>query len=153
MPNTFYNLRIQLVFAVKNRAGLITPLIKDELEKYICSIISLNKSKPLAIYCNPDHTHILIGLHPTIAISDLAKLIKSNSSKWLNQKYYSPSKFSWQSGFAAFSYSQSHLSSVASYIENQASHHKKYDFREEYLSFLESENISFDAKYLFDGIK
>jgi putative transposase len=153
MPNTYYNLRIQLVFAVKGRASLITPLIKEELEKYICSIISLNKSKPLAIYCNPDHVHVLIGLHHTIAISDLAKLIKSNSSKWLNQKHYEHSKFSWQSGYAAFSYSQSHLSSVANYIENQDTHHKQYDFREEYLSFLESENISFDAKYLFERIK
>jgi len=153
MPNTYYNLRIQLVFAVQGRASLISPLIKDELEKYICSIISLNKSKPLAIYCNPDHLHVLIGLHPTVAISDLVKLIKSNSSKWLNQKHYKRSKFNWQNGYAAFSYSQSHLSSVANYIENQHEHHKRCDFREEYLSFLESENISFDAKYLFESIK
>jgi len=153
MPNTYFNLRVQLIFVVQGRASLITPLIKDELEKYICSIINLNKSKPLAIYCNPVHVHVLLGLHPTIAISQLAMLIKSNSSRWLNQKHYQHSKFCWQSGYAAFSYSQSHLSSVADYIENQGEHHKKCNFRQKYLTFLESENISFDNKYLFEEIK
>ena len=84
MPNTYTQLYIQLVFAVEGRRNLIAEKNREELEKYICGIITKNRSKPLAIYCNPDHVHVLIGLHPSTSVSDIAKLIKTNSSKWIN---------------------------------------------------------------------
>ena len=149
MPDTYTKLRIQLIFAVKGRASLVSPKIKEELEKYICSIISSNQCKPIAIYCNPDHAHILIGLNPTISVSELVKLIKTFSSKWLNQKFYTKTKFSWQTGYAAFSYSQGDVAKIASYIENQGEHHKIPSFREEYLNFLKEEDVDFNPKYLF----
>jgi REP element-mobilizing transposase RayT len=152
MPNTYTQIYIQIVFAVQGRQNLITEEIRDKLEKYICGIISQKKSKPLAIYCNPDHTHILIGLHPTISISDIARDIKANSSKWINESNFISGKFNWQEGFGAFSYSKSQIDGVIKYILNQPIHHKRSSFKDEYIDFLKRFNIEFDEKYLFKWI-
>ena len=85
MANTYTQLLIQLVFAVKNREALIYETIRPDVEKYISGIIKNNKHALLAQYCMPDHCHILVGLNPTQSISDLVKDIKSNSSKWINE--------------------------------------------------------------------
>ncbi|MCK9163316.1 MAG: IS200/IS605 family transposase [Bacteroidales bacterium] len=149
MANTYTQLYIHLVFAVKGRENFILEDKREELEKYICGIVSNNNSKPLAIFCNPDHTHILIGLNPSISISDLTKIIKSNSSKWINENKWVSGKFSWQEGFGAFTHSKSQIDLVAKYILNQAEHHKKKTFREEYIKFLEECGIEYDERYLF----
>ena len=99
MANTYTQIYVQIIFAVQGRQNLITPPHRERLEKYMCGIISNKKSKPLSIYCNPDHTHILIGLHPSISISDIARDIKSNSSKWINENQWIKGKFNWQEGF------------------------------------------------------
>jgi len=113
-------------------------------------IVSNKKSKPIAVYCNPDHTHILIGLHPAVSISDMARDIKANSSKWINEEKWIKGKFSWQEGFGAFTYSKSHIDAVVKYILNQHEHHKKKTFREEYIDFLEKFNVDYNEKYLFN---
>ncbi len=150
MPNTYTQVYIQIVFSVKGRQNLITENHRNELEKYISGIVKNNKSKLLAIYCNPDHTHILIGLNPSISISDIARGIKANSSKWINEKGWIPGIFNWQSGYGAFSYSKSQIDSVVKYINNQAIHHQKTNFKDEYLKILHQLNIEFDEKYLFE---
>ena len=118
--------------------------------KYICGIITNFKCKPLAIYCNPDHVHILVGLHPTISVSDLAREIKANSSKYINDNRLIVGKFEWQDGFGSFTYSRSHIDKVVKYILNQPIHHKKYSFKEEYLSLLKKFEIEYNDKYLFE---
>ncbi len=150
MANTFTQIYIQLVFSVQGRLNLIKEKHRDRIEKYICGIVSGKNSKPLAIYCNPDHTHILIGLNPSVSISDMARDIKSNSSKWINNERLLAGKFCWQEGFGAFSYSKSQIDSVAKYILNQPEHHKKKTFKEEYLEFLHKFEIDYDEKYLFE---
>jgi putative transposase len=150
MANTYSQIYIQIVFAVKGRQNLISEKNRVALEKYICGIVSNKQSKPIAIYCNPDHLHLLIGLHPSIAISDIVRDIKANSSKWINDQNWILGKFSWQVGFGAFSYSKSQIDSVVNYILNQAAHHKKKTFKEEYKDFLEKFNIDYKEKYLFD---
>lgn len=150
MANTYTQMYVQIVFTVQGRSNLISPKFRDELEKYICGIVSGNKCKPLAIYCNPDHTHILIGLHPTISASKIAEQIKSNSSKWINQRKLIVGKFNWQDGYGAFTYSKSQIDNVINYILNQPEHHKKQTFREEYLAFMEKFDIDFDPRYLFE---
>jgi REP element-mobilizing transposase RayT len=150
MANTYSQIYIQIVFAVKGRQNLISEKNRVALEKYICGIVSNKQSKPIAIYCNPDHLHLLIGLHPSIAISDIVRDIKANSSKWINAQNWILGKFSWQVGFGAFSYSKSQIDSVVNYILNQAAHHKKKTFKEEYKDFLEKFNIDYKEKYLFD---
>ncbi len=150
MANTYTQLYIQFVFTVKGRANLINESFRDELEKFMCGIINNHKCKTFAIYCNPDHTHIFVGMHPTIAPSKLMEQVKSGSSGWLNEKKYILGKFAWQDGFGAFTYSKSHIDNVVKYILNQPTHHKKQTFKEEYLQFLEKFDIEYDLKYLFE---
>jgi len=95
MANTYSQMYVQIVFAVLGRTNVITEIYRTELEKYICGIITNNKCKPLALFCNPDHTHILIGLHPTISVSDLTRDIKAGSSKFINIKKWVMGKFAW----------------------------------------------------------
>ncbi len=150
MPNTYSQLYVQIVFAVKGRENLIIEKNRIETEKYICGIVNNKKSKPLAIYCNPDHLHILIGLHPTVSVSDITRDIKANSSKFINDKKWVMGKFLWQDGFGAFTYAKSQIDDVAKYILNQPEHHKKKTFKEEYLSMLQKVEIAYDEKYLFE---
>lgn len=153
MANTYTQLLIQIVFAVKGRQNLIHEKCREQIEKYICGIISNKKSKPLAIYCNPDHCHILIGIHPTVPVSQLAADIKANSSKWINKQKLISSSFEWQDGFGAFSYGKSQLDVVVKYILNQSENHKKTTFREEYFDFLQKFEIEYNEKYLFDFLE
>ncbi|MBN2425546.1 MAG: IS200/IS605 family transposase [Calditrichaceae bacterium] len=153
MANTYTQLYVQIIFAVKDRANHITEQHREELEKYICGIINNKKSKPLAIFCNPDHTHVLIGLHPSFSVSDIARDIKANSSRFINEKKWIRGKFNWQDGFGAFSYAKSQLNNVVKYVLNQPFHHKKKSFREEYMEFLKKFEIDFDPQYLFEWIE
>lgn len=149
MANTYTQVHIHFVFSVKYREGVIGASWKEELYKYISGIIKANKHKLLAINGMPDHVHILIGMRPTQSVSDLMQDVKGNSSKWINEKKFLKSKFEWQEGYGAFSYSKSQLNSVISYINNQETHHKKISFRDEYLDFLRKFEIDFDEKYIF----
>jgi putative transposase len=150
MANTYTQLYVQFVFSVKGRDNLIKEKFRDELEKVMCGIISNHKSQTYAIYANPDHTHIFVGMHPTLSPSKLMEQVKSGSSNWLNNKKYITGKFQWQDGFGAFTYSKSHIDKVVKYILNQPEHHKKQSFKEEYLSFLTKFDIDYDPKYLFE---
>ncbi len=150
MANTYTQMYVQIVFAVLGRANVVKEINRDELEKYICGIISNKKCKPLAIWCNPDHVHVLIGLHPTISVSDLTGDIKSSSSKFINGKNWVKGKFAWQDGFGSFTYSKSQIDGVVKYILNQPVHHKKRTFKEEYLDILQKNDIEFDERYLFE---
>ena len=153
MANTYTQMYAQIVFAVTGRDNLIHEKHRDMIEKYICGIIINNKCKPLAIFCNPDHTHVFIGLHPTIAVSAITEAIKSNSSRFISEKKLTQSKFSWQDGYGAFTYSRSQINSVVRYILNQPAHHLKLTFREEYLHMLQRSAIEYDEKYLFKWIE
>jgi len=150
MANTYTQLYIQIVFAVRYRRNAIREEYRVPLEKYITGIVTNNKSKLLAIYCNPDHVHILLGLDPSISISAMARDIKANSSKWMNEERIKRGNFRWQKGFGAFSYSKSQVDRVIKYILNQPNHHRKKGFREEYLKMLNKLEIQYAEKYLFD---
>ena len=149
MPNTYSQLYTQIVFAVQGRKSFIKDSFREELQKYISKIISEQKQKLLAIYCMPDHTHIFLSMKPSLAISDLVRDIKSNSSSFLKDKKL-VNEFSWQEGFGAFSYSKSHSKNVIDYVLNQPEHHKKKTFKEEYIEFLNKFEIEYDEKYLFE---
>ena len=153
MANTYTQIYVQIVFVVQGRQNLISESIREKVEKYMCGIISSKNSKPLAIYCNPDHTHILIGLHPSISISDMVRDIKANSSRWINENGWIMGDFKWQVGFGAFTYSKSQIDRVVKYILNQYEHHKKATFKEEYLDLLAKFNIEYDENYLFRWIE
>ena len=151
MANTYSQLYVQIIFAVKNRNVLIKECNRSETERYIYGIVTNHKCKPLAIYCNPDHTHLLIGLHPSVAISELVREIKASSSKFIKHKFECPS-FSWQEGYASFSYSRSQIDLVIKYIHNQPKHHTRRGFKEEFLEILQKLDIEYDEKYLFNWV-
>lgn len=150
MANTFTQMYVQVIFAVKGRENLISEIHRKEIEKYICGIINNSKSKPIAIYCNPDHVHILIGMNPSLSLSDLVRDIKANSSRWINQKRWINAQFRWQEGYGAFTYSKSHVDKVVKYILKQPEHHKNWSFKQEYLELLKLFEIEFEEKYLFE---
>ena len=149
MPNTYSQLYIQIVFAVKGRQCFIKESFRDELQKYISGIIKEKKQKLYAIYCMPDHTHIFVSIKPDIAISDLVRDVKANSSSFIKEKHF-VKNFSWQTGFGAFSYSKSQASNVVDYILRQPEHHKKKTFKQEYIKFLQKFEIEYDDQYLFE---
>jgi putative transposase len=153
MANTYSQIYIQIVFAVKGRQNLIAKENREELHKFITGIVSNRDQKLLAIFAMPDHVHILVGMKPSISISDLVRDIKAGSSKFINDSNWINGKFNWQEGFGAFSYSKSSIDNVVKYILNQEEHHNKKTFKEEYLDFLKKFEIEYDEKYVFDWIE
>ncbi|MFN3194512.1 MAG: IS200/IS605 family transposase [Chlorobiota bacterium] len=149
MANTYTQLYFHVVFAVKGRDNAISTNWKEDLYKYISGIISNHEQKLMIINGMPDHVHLLIGTKPNCNLSDLVRVIKSNSSKWINEKSLVRGKFEWQTGFSAFTVSQSVVPSVVEYIKNQEKHHKKKTFREEYIDFLKANNIDYNTDYIF----
>ena len=149
MADTYSQIYIHIVFAVKRRDNLISKKWKDELYKYITGIITNEGQKLLAINGMPDHIHILIGLKPTAVLSSIVRDIKANSSKFINDRKWIAGKFEWQQGFGAFSYSHSQLTNVINYIQNQEEHHKTKTFREEYIDLLKLYNIDFKNEFIF----
>ena len=135
MPNTYSQIYIHLVFAVKYRQSLINESWETELYKYINGVIQNKGQLPIAINGMPDHIHILLIMKPTCCISDLVREIKKSSTEFITVKGYVRTKFQWQHGFGAFSYSQSSLDNVKRYIENQKQHHAVKTFKREYQNF------------------
>jgi len=153
MANTYTQIYVQIVFAVEGRQNLIAPEHRDALHKYITGIVSKRGQKLFSIFCMPDHIHILIGMKPSIALSDLVRDIKAGSSGFINEKKWVRGRFNWQEGFGAFSYSRSQIDRVCKYILNQESHHQKSTFNHEYLNLLKKFDVDFDEKYLFEWIE
>lgn len=152
MANTYTQIHLQFVFAVKYRNGLIHSSFKQELYQYISGIIKANNHKLLAINGMSDHLHILVGMRPSQSVSDLMQDIKANSSKWINEKKFLKVKFEWQEVYGAFSYSKSHVQNVIHYIQNQEEKHKVKSFNEEYLDFLNAFEIDYDERYVFKDL-
>lgn len=151
MSSTFYQIYMQVVFAVKGRQSLIRPSWEEELYKYITGIVQNKNQKMLAINGMPDHIHFFIGMKPSCCLSDLVREVKKSSNDFIKEKKFC-NGFYWQDGYGAFSYSHSHLSNVINYVMNQKGHHKKKTFREEYLELLNKFEIKFEEQYLFEFI-
>lgn len=149
MANTYTQLHIQFVFAVKYRAALIHKSWKDELHKYITGIFQANGHKMLQINSMPDHIHILIGMSPTQPVSSIIQKVKTESSKWVKERKFCVFPFAWQEGYGAFSYSKSHVPDVIRYIQNQEIHHQREKFLDEYKHFLKVFDIEYDERYIF----
>jgi putative transposase len=150
MANTYTQLYIHLVFAVKNRDALIKMEWKDDLEKYMTGIVQNHKHKLLAIGTMPDHAHIFIGYNVNQLIPDLVENVKTSSNEWIKKGKLSNFIFEWQKGYGAFSHSRSQLDTVVNYILTQEKHHKKKSFRSEYLEMLRKNDIAFKDEFVFD---
>ncbi len=149
MAGTYSQIYIQVVFSVKGRENLLLKPWRNEVFKYMAGIINAKGQKPIIVNGVTDHVHLFIGLKPSMALSDLVREIKNNTTNFINEKKFIFGKFSWQEGYGAFSYSHSQIDSVYNYIINQEEHHKKTTFREEYIDFLKKFEIEHNKKFLF----
>jgi putative transposase len=152
MPNTYTQLYIHCVFAIKYREAVIEAKWEDRLQKYITGILQNNGHKLLAINSMPDHLHFFVGLNPNQSISEMMKLAKGDSSEFVNKEKFSKRKFYWQDCYGAFSNSRSQIDSVVKYILNQKQHHAKKAFRDEYLDMLRDYAVDYDEKYIFHDL-
>ena len=142
-------LTYHIVFATKYRKPTIKDDIQERLYEYIGGILRSNKGHMIEIGGVEDHVHILAGLSPAIAVSDVIRDVKANSSKWMSEELQTPN-FLWQKGFGAFTVSYDRIEAARNYIRNQKEHHRSKTFQEEYIEFLERHNIEFRLEYLFE---
>lgn len=149
MPNTYTQLHIQIIFAVKFRRALISNEWKQRLYEYITGIFQANEHKMIQINGMPDHLHILIGMRPHQALSAIVQNVKTETSKWINRQRLCKEKFAWQEGFGAFSYSKDALPNLIHYIQNQEAQHQQGSFLQEYKSLLTNFEIEWDQRFLF----
>lgn len=153
MANTYTQIHIQAIFAVKSRAGLILPDWKEQLYKYITGIVGNHGHKLLAINGMPDHVHLFFGMRPTQSLADLMRMVKGDSSEWINDQDFVKGKFSWQEGYGAFSYSRSHVQKVIRYVQQQEIHHRKIKFLDEYKRLLDAFEVPYEERYIFKPIE
>jgi putative transposase len=148
MANTYTSLHFHLVFSTKNREPWIRPEIESQVWSYLGGICRAHGVKALHIGGVDDHVHLLVGLPPTIALSDWMKRLKGESSKWISGQFPELRTFAWQDGYAAFSVGQSQVDDTIRYISRQRQHHTKMTFAEEYRKFVERHGLPVDERYL-----
>ncbi len=150
MANTYSQINIHAVYSVLGRENFLLPSFRQDLFKYTSGIIKDIGQFPLAVNGFKDHVHVFFELKPSDRISDIVRITKSSSSKWINDNKLIKGKFSWQEGYGVFSYSRSQRNNVIQYIINQEEHHKGKTFREEYFDLLKRFEIEFESNYLFE---
>jgi putative transposase len=152
MPNTYHQVYIQIVFAVKYRASILNKAWRNNVFGIMGDLINRTGSKAIIVNGVEDHVHCFLGLKPSISISDLVQIVKGNSSKFINDRQYLPSHFAWQEGFGVFSYMRSDLDRMYKYIANQEAHHTMESFKEEYTRHLREFDIPYEDQYLFKDL-
>jgi len=148
VSHTAGNVILHLIFSTKDREPLITPEIRNDLFAYLGGIIRELKGTALIVNGTSDHVHLLVRIRPVHAVAQIARLVKANSSKWVHEKWNT--RFAWQTGYGAFSVSESNVSVVSQYIAEQEEHHKKHTFQEEYVAFLRKNSIPYDERYIWE---
>jgi putative transposase len=149
MADTLTNLLFHIVFSTKDREPLIRPAFRDELQKYIAGIVRNEGGVLLGVGGMPDHLHLVTKFKSDRSVAEMVRLIKANSSKWVNEEHGAAGRFAWQNGYGAFTVSQSQLDALLNYVANQESHHRVRSFQDEYREFLIKHGVEFDEKYLW----
>jgi putative transposase len=143
------NLLFHIIFSTKDRQPLIRDGFRDELEKYIAGIVRNEGGVLIGIGGTPDHLHLITKFKPDRSVAEMVRLIKSNSSKWVNEQHGDPGRFAWQLGYGAFSVSQSQLEALKAYVANQKAHHQTRSFQDEFREFLIKHGVDIDERYLW----
>ena len=152
MAGTFSQIYLQFVFAVQGRQSLIPKEHKEELHKYMTSLVQTRKAKMLAIHCMPDHTHLFVGLKPAVYIPDFVKEVKVQSNEFIREKGWVPTTFHWQEGDGVFSDGHSQIDRVCTYIFNQEEQHQQKTSKEEYFDFLQKFPVPYEERFLFEWV-
>lgn len=148
MAQSYTNLLYHIVFSTKDRKPLITNDVRTRLYEYIGGTIRGLGCVMIAIGGIEDHVHVLAKLRPDKSVSDVLRDLKANSSGWMHDVFPELRDFSWQRGYGAFTVSASQVERVRQYIANQEEHHRKQDFRDEFIGLLIKNGIEFDERYL-----
>ena len=152
MANTYHQIYLQTVFAVKYRNAVLHKSWRPKLQGIIGNLINETGCKTIIVNGVEDHIHCLLGLKPSISISELMKTVKAKSSKYINDYKLTPERFEWQVGYGVFSYRQSDVDQIYNYIQNQEAHHAKQSFKEEYLELLKEFEIIYEDQYTFNEL-
>ena len=152
MANTYHQIYLQTVFAVKYRNAVIDKAWKNLLCGVIGNLINETNCKTIIVNGVEDHIHCFIGLKPVVSVSELMKTVKAKSSKYINDHKLTPERFEWQDGYGVFSYRQNDVDSIYKYIQNQEEHHKIQSLREEYLDLLKEFKLEYDEQYIFQEL-
>ena len=150
MANTFTCLQYHVVFSTKHREPWLHADIQERVWAYLGGIARQNGLKPLRIGGVDDHIHMLLGMPPTVAVSEALKRVKGGSTGWIKQNIPGCRSFGWQDGYGAFTLSKSQESEVKDYICNQRNHHRVKTFQEEYRALLDRHELKYDERYLWD---
>ena len=149
MPNTYSQIFLHIVFSPKYRSALMKPSFQDDLYKYITNLTKELNQNMIQINGIEDHIHLLVRLRPAMAPAVFVQKIKANSSRWINQQGFLDVDFKWQVGSGIFSVGYKHVDVVSRYIKNQKEHHKKTNFKKEYVNILKAADIAFKDEFLF----
>jgi REP element-mobilizing transposase RayT len=147
MAHTYNANFVHCIFSTKDRQNTIPAELQEQLWAYILGIANNLKIKLLAAGGTANHVHLLLGLPPTIGVAEAVQKLKANSSRWLGERIV----FKWQDGYGAFSVSPSLLDTVQTYIRDQAEHHRKRNFEEEFRALLDKSGVAYDAERLFSA--
>jgi putative transposase len=150
LAHTFTNLLAHVIFSTKDRLPLINPIIKPRLLAYMGGIIRTLDGIAIAIDGTADHVRLLIKQPTTVTMADLMRTLKTNASRWVHETWPSEHAFAWQTGYGAFSVSQSNADTVRDYIANQEDHHRAVSFQEEFITFLKRHGIEYDERYIWE---
>jgi len=152
MANTYHQIYLQMVFAVKYRNALLVKELRSQLLGVIGNLINETGCKTIIVNGVEDHVHCLAGIRPVVSVSELMKNVKAKSSKYINDHGLTPERFEWQEGYGVFSYHQSMVDRVFKYIQNQEEHHRKQNFEEEYVDLLKEFKVDYEEQYLFQHL-
>jgi len=150
MPQSLANIYIHLIFSTKKREAYLNDDVRPDLHSYMATVLANIDCPAVLINSVEDHVHVLFRLGRTVTVSKAVEEVKKSSSKWLKTQSPGLSNFAWQSGYGAFSVSESISSQVANYIKNQREHHRTKTFQEEYREFLETHHVEYDERYVWD---
>lgn len=150
MPHSLAKLHYHCIFGTKDRQPIIEANMRDRLYGYIGGILENNHGRLIRAGGTADHIHLLIELSPVASVADTMRLVKANSSKWMNELPHNGGRFTWQTGYAVFTVSLSGIDDVKRYIEIQEEHHQKKTFEEEYVEFIKRHGLTYDPRYLWE---
>ena len=149
MANTYHQIYLQTVFAVKYRNAMLSKTWRSQVFGVIGNLINEANCKTIIVNGVENHVHCFLGLRPVVSVSELMKTVKAKSSKYINDHNLTPERFEWQDGYGVFSYHRSQMDMIYKYIQNQEEHHRKQTFRDEYIGLLKEFKVEYNEQYIF----
>ncbi len=150
MAHTFTRLLTHVIFSTAGRAPTIGDPIRNDVHAYFGGILREMGGTAIAIGGTADHLHALLQLGADVNLADCLRVAKTNSSRWVHEKWPERRDFAWQRGYAAFTVSSSNAPAVIRYIASQEDHHRHMSFQDEFLALLRRHGVTFDPNHVFD---